>query len=285
MTTLDTLKKQYSATRRILWVYPVLLIAAAVLIFVNSYAAFAMLGIAVLVQIFVFRRLQKKYQSDVADAIVENTVCKKLESAKYTPADGGAMSPETVKAAVLLPYRDEKGGCLLKMGVDGSEDGRRVSLCDATMLQRFQLVKNGKSRVHFVSGCLIRVQLKSDTGCDRQIVDKDLMPTPVRLEYYSSRIEEDDASALGESFISYKSPDSAPLPAGFAKQLGLLAAYTPGKIGISLRSNTLTVFLRDRFLARPISFSKAPTQELLDFDPMPELAYIIRMAKAIDNEK
>ena len=44
----------------------------------------------------------------------------------------------------------------------------------------------------------------------------------------------------------------------------------------SLQGDTLTVFLRDRFLARPVSMKSAPTAALLQFDPLPELDYILR---------
>jgi hypothetical protein len=69
------------------------------------------------------------------------------------------------------------------------------------------------------------------------------------------------------------------------RKAGELAGYTPGKAAFSLQGDTLTVFLRDRFLARPVSMKSAPTAALLQFDPLPELDYILRCAQSLTAKK
>ena len=75
------------------------------------------------------------------------------------------------------------------------------------------------------------------------------------------------------------------LPGSCLRKAGELAGYTPGKAAFSLQGDTLTVFLRDRFLARPVSMKSAPTAALLQFDPLPELDYILRCAQSLTAKK
>ncbi len=43
----------------------------------------------------------------------------------------------------------------------------------------------------------------------------------------------------------------------------------------------MDIFIRNRFLARPVSVRQAPTEAMLGFDPFPELAYLADLAKTL----
>ena len=158
-----------------------------------------------------------------------------------------------------------------------------VSVCDATFGQTFHLVKNGRKRVHFTCGVWVRLQLPADTGADWRLLDPDAIPTPIRQDFYAAQSSLEPAGTLDDRWVFYR---AAGEPSGkLLRKAGELAGYTPGKAAFSLQGDTLTVFLRDRFLARPVSMKSAPTAALLQFDPLPELDYILRCAQSLTAKK
>ncbi len=172
---------------------------------------------------------------------------------------------------------------MLRQGIQGRLGGYEAAVCDATLGESFQLVKNGKRRVHFTSGCWVRITLPADTGADWRLLHKDAVPTPIRQEFYAARPLLDPAdppAGCPEGFLYYKGPGPAPGPRTLA-QLAKLAAYTPGQPALSLQGSTLTVFIRGRFVSRAVSLKGAPTAEFLGFDPLPELDYLHKLAGAV----
>ena len=147
-----------------------------------------------------------------------------------------------------------------------------MSVCDATFGQTFHLVKNGRKRVHFTCGVWVRLQLPADTGADWRLLDPDAIPTPIRQDFYAAQSSLEPAGTLDDRWVFYR---AAGEPSGkLLRKAGELAGYTPGKAAFSLQGDT-----------RPVSMKSAPTAALLQFDPLPELDYILRCAQALTAKK
>lgn len=285
--TLARLQHQYRAYRRLVLLFIPILAAAVVFAFVNRYVTFVLLAAAVLYQVLYLRRLQKKYQNDFIQNNILCTVAQKIGADHVTEESGGALTPEVLRKAALIPFDEGKATCLLREGISGELEGFQVDLCDATMAETFRLVKKGRKRVHFNSGCWVRVKLSKDTSYDFRLMDVDAVPTLVRRAYYQEHPHYEKGTLpnrnLEELFFFYRPVNTDVVPSSkLQTQLEKLSNYTPGKVALSLQGDTLHIFIRARFLARPISMRSAPSMEALGFDPFPELSYIIRVAKAIE---
>ena len=175
--------------------------------------------------------------------------CQKLGAEPPEERGGGTVTPRAVRAAQLMPFDETEGCCLLAQGITGTLGGMPVSVCDATFGQTFHLVKNGRKRVP--------------------------RPAPPAVP----------RPASGRRWIPDWRGSARADTASLLRKAGELAGYTPGKAAFSLQGDTLTVFLRDRFLARPVSMKSAPTAALLQFDPLPELDYILRCAQSLTAKK
>lgn len=281
--TLRQLQKAYRFTRRLIFLNIPLLAAAVASLFFNRYLTLALLAAAVAWQLLFLRPGQKRYASRVTRENLLHTVCARLGAGDVLEKSGGAITPKAIRDAGLVPVDQGENACLLCQGIGGAMDAFQVDVCDATLAESFQLVKNGKHRVHFNTGCWMRFTLPEDTGCDWRILDQDAVPTPMRLEFYSrqSALEQSPLNdVLDGRFLCYLPPDGRRPSRALLRQLKLLADYTPGRVALSLQGNTLHLFLQGRFLARPVSMACAPTEKQLAFDPMPELEYGLRLAKA-----
>ena len=281
---LNQLIQQYRRFKRSVFLMILLLAAAAVCVFINHIAAFVLIGIAVLYHLFYLRRIQKQYVQTFADTNIRETVGRDIQTKTVDAQSGGKITEETVKQAQLVPYDKRSGSCLLREGLDGEMDGIKIALCDAVFAETFQLVKKGKNRIHYVSGAWMSFTLNTDTGADWRLLDKDVLPVPIRQNYYRqlsgmNKLQLDGTA--GERFILYSRGGAVP-DNKLVKELLALADYTPGKLAVSLRGSRLTVFIRDRVLARGVSVKNPPTMEALAFHPFPELSYAAQCAKRCD---
>lgn len=280
---LEALKKQYKQNRLLLLGMILLLAVAVIAVFFNRYVALCVIAISAVYQIFVLRRAQKKYETQLVKQNLLATVCKQMNTETLDETGGGAITEQALRNAVLVPIDETKNAVLLRQGVGGRVDGIAIDVCDATFAESFALSQKGKKRVHFNSGCWMRFRLPVDTGADWKILHKDAVPAPIRVDFFARHARFEMAvlpEPLCEAYYCYTPVEAPELPAGeILKQVRLLAEYTPGNLAIALKGDTLSVFLGQRLLARPASASVEPTQQMLDFDPMPELAYALRLAK------
>lgn len=281
--TLEQLQKQYRRLRISVFGFIPLLVLAIVCAFWDRRLTLALLAAAVAYQLLWLRPMQNRYTAAAARANLLQTVGQRLGADQLFEKSGGVLTEADITAAELVPHDQGPGGCLLRQGIAGKLGGYETAVCDATLGESFQLVKNGKRRVHFTSGCWVRITLPEDTGADWRLLHKDAVPTPIRQEFYAARAllePADPPDGCPETFLYYKGPGPAPGSRTLA-QLTKLAGYTPGQAAVSLRGKTLSVFIRGRFVSRAVSLKAAPTAEFLRFDPLPELDYLQKLAGAV----
>ncbi len=280
---LMTLQKQYRRLRTSVFGFIPLLALAIACAFFDRRLTMALLAAAVAYQLLWLRPLQNRYTAAAARANLLQTVGKRLGADALSEKSGGGLAEADIAAAELIPHDSGPGGCLLRQGIQGRLGGYEATVCDATFGESFRLVKNGKRRVHFTSGCWVRITLPEDTGADWRLLHKDALPTPIRQEFYAARPLLDPAdppAGCPESFLYYKGLGPAPGSRTLA-QLAKLSGYTPGQAALSLKGQTLSIFIRGRFVSRAVSLKGAPTAEFLRFDPLPELDYLQKLAGAI----
>lgn len=263
-----------------------LLISALGCVFYSRTAALAVLGCTLLYHFLFLRRQQALYSDAITQANLLSSVCPALKTTEIHRNDGFLISLSTIRHAAFMPVKEGKGSPLLCWGMAGSIDGLSVSLCDATIAQDFELKENGRKRIHYNCGAWIHVELPQDTGKQWCLLDEVSVPTPIRMAYFSQKTHWSTApigsDAVSKRCVLYQPADAvSPLSEKLLRELQTLIDYTPGYLAVSVNKSSVDFFVRGRFLARPVSLSKPPTQESLAFDPFPELPYLLQIAKAI----
>ncbi len=285
--SISDLQKMYRRYRMQVFFLLLLLIGALVLVFQSRLLTLAALAFALLFHLFLLRPQQKAYVNAFTQANLLNTLCPKLGTDTVSEKNASHITAELLKNARLMPFRQESGTPLLRWEISGRLRELSVSLCDATLAQDFRLVEKGKNRVHFNTGVWTHIRLPKNTGMDFCLLHEASVPTPIRMEFFSreslllpAKLQDPE---LAKSFVLYHpaSETPAPMPGRFLSELRKLAEYTPGYVAISVRANQMDIFIRNRFLARPVSVRQAPTEAMLGFDPFPELAYLADLAKTL----
>lgn len=285
--SISDLQQMYHRYRTQVLFLLLLLIAALISIFQNRFLALAALAAALAFHLAILRPHQKKYVQAFLQANLERTLCPKLGINTVSEKNASRITPALLKNAHLMPFREETGTPLLRWELSGQLRGLFVSLCDVTLAQDFRLVEKGKKRVHFNTGVWTHIELSRNTGMNFRLLHETSVPTPIRMDYFSresllipSPVGDPD---LAKAFVLYHPiTEEAPvLPGPFLRELKKLAEYTPGYPAVSIQGNQMDIFIRGRFLARPVSVKEPPTEKQLNFDPFPELLYLMDLAASL----
>lgn len=283
---INEIQQLYHRYRLLVFAMLMLLITALILVFLQRALVLPVLGAAVLFHLFLLRPCQKQYTNSVTRANLMQTVCRTLGSDGPAQKGGTLITSDTIANSGLMPCGDENSQPLLCWEIQGKKKDMTLTLCDATIPQNFHLVEKGKKRVHFNAGVWIHLDLPTDTQLHFKLIDETAVPTPIRMEYFSQKHTFETASVgdpdLGKRFVFYRPRDSRQQPSpALLKKLRALMEYTPGYVALGINGSRMDVFIRGRFLARAVSASTRPSQALLDFDPLPELAYVVELADAV----
>lgn len=248
--------------------------------------ALMLLGVALAYHVLLLRRKQKDYTNEVTNANLLTTLAPSIGAKELHPNDGFAITTQTLLNSNLMPVKVLKGTPLLCWGMDGIKDGFSLSMCDATIAQDFELKEKGKKRVHFNTGIWIHIELPNAPDQHFCLLDEASVPTPIRMDYFSHKMNMQTTSVgnenVGARCVLYQPKDKEKkLSAKLLHEIQRLLEYTPGYLAISAKDTSVDFFIRGRFLSRPISIAKAPTKKMIEFDSFPELAYIIKIAKAM----
>ncbi len=285
--SISELQQMYRRYRMQVLILLLILTAALVFVFKNHFLTLGTLAAAVLFHLSVVRPQQKEYVNAFTCANLEHTLCPKLGMATVAEKGASHITADVLSRAHLMPFCQGQDTPLLCWELSGRLRGLSVSLCDATLAQDFKLVEKGKKRIHFNSGVWTHIELSKDTGMNLRLLHETSVPTPIRMEFFKTAplfspyaIPDE---ALSKCYVLY-GPASQPapvLPGRFLSELKKLTEYTPGYTAVSIRGSQMDVFIRGRFLARPVSVKQAPAKDLLDFDPFPELLYLLDLAKTL----
>lgn len=281
-----SLEEKYKKLRVFSAIMLLLLLCALASIFFNRSFALMLLGAALAYHFLLLRRKQKDYSNEVTKANLLATIAPSIGAKELHPDDGGAITTQTLLNSSLMPVKILKGSPLLCWGMDGAKDGFSLSMCDATIAQDFGLKEKGKKRIHFNAGIWVHIELPDAIDQHFCLLDEASVPTPIRMDYFSNKTDMQTASVgnknIGSRCVLYRPKEKEKqLSAKLLHEIQQLLEYTPGYLAISAKDTSVDFFLRGRFLSRPVSIAKAPTKQMIEFDPFPELAYIIKITKAM----
>lgn len=283
----QAVQQLYKKYRQLVYGDLALLVLSLAAAFYNKYAAFICLAAVVGYHLLLVRPAQNAYIDAYNTENLLRTTAKRLGAAAVEKKTVKTITAKLVHDAALFPFKSGTGTPLFLWELSGRCRNTDITLCDASFAQEFRLTDNGRNRMHFNSGVYIHAVLPKDTGTEFKLLDQNAVPTPMRLSYFRqfSRYTPDQLTDpdFASRFVLYRRTDAEDftLPGRFMSELKKLMQYTPGYIAVSVCGSCADIFIRGRFLAMPVSVRKAPTEEMLNFDPFPELKYIVDLLSAL----
>lgn len=220
------------------------------------------IAVTVFLQLFVFRRMQKNY---VEHAVLENikATAGRLLNTENVVIKGDKMLPEEViRKAALVPAIEKAGAinCFAAVsGYAGTDEKRmEVTSCDVTFAQH---QPGTKISADIVCGNWIHIRMPEKTGYWFTVSDGMI------------RNDREPDDRAPEAFPGHKG--GIRLPERFYRRLEKLESYTTGSLSMKVGSDTADVFLRDRFLAGKFRAGSEVTEQMIEWDPLPELEKVL----------
>lgn len=285
-TSFFKIQQLYRKCRFLVFIMLMLLISSLFMAFTRRARVLPLLAAAIIFHFFLLRPCQKQYSRAFSIENLQRTLCKFLGTDEISEKNGHLITVTTLEASSLMPCKDGKNLPLMRWEIHGKKNGLSIALCDTAIPQVFKLSSKGKKRIHFNNGVWVHIELPSDSQKHYKLLDEVSVPTPIRMEYFSNYTDLETASisdtSIGKRFVLYRPKNTDQQPSAVTlRKLKSLMEYTPGYIALSVDGNQIDVFIRGRFLTRSISLSEKPTEGLLNFNPLPELPYIVNLALSI----
>lgn len=245
-----------------------------------------LLLIAILYQIFILRKAQKRYMKKCEDTNLELTVMP-LISADHIEEKGTSLDKTEILEAGLIPAVD-KTISVFKT-ISGTKDKMQVVSGDISLVEH--KAESGVA-AEVNTGNWIHIKLPKSTGYNFRISEDQLFPESLRAGFYDGQDLIETAgpdhfpdtlhiyTASGDTANALNAGDVAKLPsAAFFRKVQTLAGYTPGKLGISVRGDAMDVYIRNRFLGSSFSVRDQVDRNRLLANPYPELGHVLELTE------
>ena len=260
----EKLKKEYDRIRitayfMIAMVICVILVSA----FRKFWLTLIIIAVTVFLQLFVFRKMQKKYADHAVTENIRATIGQILHTDMVVMKGDELLDEQVIREADLIPAIDKSGAVNLftaVSGYTGTKDRKmKVTSCDVTIAKHQE---GARISAEIICGNWIHIELPEVTGYSFIVKDGRILPS----------MDREDA---GEVERSADISESAEIPEKFRRELEKLEEYTTGRISMRIKNDTTDIFLRDRFLAASFSARSEVTQQMIDWNPLPELEKVL----------
>ena len=260
----EKLKKEYDRIRitayfMIAMVICVILVSA----FRKFWLTLIIIAVTVFLQLFVFRKMQKKYADHAVTENIRATIGQILHTDMVVMKGDELLDEQVIREADLIPAIDKSGAVNLFTAVSGytgiKERKMKVTSCDVTIAKPQE---GTRISAEIICGNWIHIELPEVTGYSFIVKDGRILPS----------IDREDA---GEGERSADISESAEISEKFRRELEKLEEYTTGRISMRVKNDTTDIFLRDRVLAASFSARSEVTQQMIDWNPLPELEKVL----------
>ena len=279
---LSRLSAQFKGLRLLYLLCLALAALALAAYFIDRRATLAVLGVNLLVYLLAARPRAKAYRKDCIQASIRLTLGRCLEKAAYASP---ALDPADIRGPRLVASDDSPRALTQKEGGRGLWQGRAVKVGEVILANSFYPDARRQS-AEYLTGTWVRVELARDTGLDCRLIRRDLMDPRSRAAYFGRHGDlhptpQELPPWLAEDWVLITGREDSLPPGHVLKQLKKLAEYTPTPMAMAVTGNILSVFLHQRLLWRNVSVRQAPSEQWLNFDLLPELGYILEIARQL----
>lgn len=264
------------------------MIALIVAVIVSSalhrfYLTGILLLAAILFQFIYFRKKQKAYQRHIAEKNLWISFCPLMHAESLVLSGWKRFGREQLLEAELFPTYDHGNAVNAYAGAAGGDGTTRIESCDVSIAEPYG---NGSRRATINCGNWTRMTFAEPHGLNCRILEKGVLLDRLERSFYTeeqyARIEP-ETLGLEDDFSVYRKHGTEALPdKRLIEQLKKLAKYTPGKLAVSLHGNVMDVYIRDRFIGVSYTTQTAISEEMLKYDPFPEIEKIIALGKTLN---
>ena len=281
---LPELTKEFERAKTATYLFLPMIIGSIVLsVYTRSLAVAVVLMVIILgLYFFIFRKLGTEYAKHLSRENAVATVGALLKTDRFYTKGGAGLTEQDVREAELIKT-DAGNRKISFFDAMAGKCGRLPSVItqDVAIAQN---VGTGKRQgpAYVNCGNWIHAVLPKDTGLDLRVLQDTVMPDGDRELYFGARqdhlTERDPAEAglSSEGWHLYLGKGTEPeqIPERFVKGLQSLREYTTGDLAVSVRGASADLYIRDRFLTLNYQSTTKPTEEVLTFDPFPELTRV-----------
>lgn len=265
-----------------------ILLGAAVTAFMKMMPfSFGLALGALFYRLFIFRKMQSRYETMVNDENLRLTTCRALRESTLDSTGGAGLTQEMVAAADLLPhFVPGKSPYGAYKGISG-RDGKTKAIVADVALNDSTRQANGRTKGFVNCGCWIHLEFQEKKELDFRVLGDGTLAVYLKEDFEAAHPDMKAVPAtetgISEDMTVYADPGKAGALPGeeFFRKLRNLADYTPAELWLSVRENHMDVYLKDRFLALPVNVKASVTKESLLFDPLPELKRILDLSETL----
>lgn len=116
---------------------------------------------------------------------------------------------------------------------------------------------------------------------DADASDEEIMPSDIGDNAINNPVADEGTESVPAAASAASVTASRTYPASFAAAVTALNKKSEGKFGISLRGNTLSLFMPDRVLSPSFKTNVKPDDRFLQLDPIPEFKDALDLVKSI----
>lgn len=248
--------------------------AAILLILVDLRYAVAVVNVATVFYLLVVRRMDKGYNLAFANASMQYGCGRCLQDVAVKTKARDALTHEQVARMGLLPTR-EAGGVAASMEMTGKLEGRSVKVCEAMLC--YDLPAGSRQKVGLKNGVWMELEL-AGTAAHTVLVPKEAMDEAVCAAYYQAQGLHPFAKAP-EGWAVFTENDLAAARL-LRKSENLLHKLekTQGSMILAVKENCLAAYTFPRSLSFTTPLMGQLTQEILEWDRLPELGWLAELA-------
>ena len=251
--------------------------AAILLILVDLRYAVAVVNVATLFYLLVVRRMDKSYELAFANANMRYSCGRCLQNVAVRTKARDALNHPQVDQMGLFPTR-ETGGVASSMEMTGCLDGRNVKVCEATFC--YDLPAGSRQKVGLKNGVWMKLELPG-SAAHTVLVPETALDEAVYTGYYESKgLHSFTKAPRGWTVFTENDLDAARLLRK-SENLRQKLGTSQSSMILAVKGNHLAAYTFPRSLSFTTPLLGQLTQEILEWDRLPELDWLIELSTAL----
>lgn len=197
--------------------------------------------------------------------------------------DKGTVTRAELAQQGLLPTKEDGSGVVCGLTITGQSAGMCFRASELTSY--YNLPAGAPHKVGLLNGVWLEAELPQDSGLCLALVAKNVIdPTRCPAFYLQQGLHQLPIleESLQSEYLLFSDNDGARASGRFQRQCRQLAAQankSGSQLLISIHGRHICAFLSRRSLVRSIPIQESVTEEILQWNPLPELSLLLELGK------
>lgn len=197
--------------------------------------------------------------------------------------DKGNVTRAELARQGLLPTKEDGSGVVCGLAMTGQSAGMPFRVSELTSY--YNLPAGAAHKVGLLNGVWLEAELSQDSGLHLSLIAKDVIdPARCPSFYLHQGLHQVPIleAPLKSGYLLF-SDDSGVRESGHfqrqCRQLAAQASKSGSQLLVSIHGRRICAFLSRRSLIRSIPIQESVTEEILQWDPLPELAMLLELGR------